>query len=141
MSELVVESGVTIPEISDDELNSRIAKVRALRLDDVGRLVPRVLSKSAVESPRNTSFLWDAEEPQEEWSYPKLKETYSYVCYHTYGYYGFFKPTLAEVFAQMPEDVVRSAFGFTIKEGNTYAALTPDQAHQWSVITVYERDI
>jgi hypothetical protein len=34
--------------------------------------------------------------------------------HHTYGYYGFFKPAIAEVLAQIPEDILEQVVAFEI---------------------------
>jgi len=139
MYDLSPKRNVTIPEISDRKLNDRVDNIRVLVTDGNGKLKRFLPSKQVLRSPRNYAFLFDGRIPFFSRLPPELKIIYKYVCYHEYAYYGFFKASLAEVFAQMPDDIADKAYGFRISEGNTYCSLTPDEKYQWSVITVYGR--
>ena len=59
----------------------------------------------------------------EEVNYAKLKPLTDVKMLHTYGYYGFFKPTVAEVIRQIPKEFLCKVTAFEIIEigdTNTY---------------------
>jgi len=95
-----------IPEISDErltELYKRIKpvvtfrrKVKRLRQHQVGELY---FIKDV--NPRNVAFTWDPKPLQRVDN--QLVLIGAIPTYHTWGYYGFFKPSIAEVIAQIPD--------------------------------------
>jgi hypothetical protein len=50
--------------------------------------------------------------------YPEdLEVIQDFACLHTWGQYGIFKPTIAEVLSQMPEHIAQQSDYFEIIEG------------------------
>lgn len=66
--------------------------------------------------PRNIAFTWDPK-PTEKATGLKLLCTARTL--HTYGYHGFFKPSIAEVLAQVPADLVDKAVAFEVNGPGT----------------------
>ena len=97
---------LSIPPISDEELMRRYLKIKPVA--EIGD-VKYWLRNYSISDMRNTSFFWtlvpDKREPVGE---SLSKHThYDFQCLHTFGYHGFFKPSVAEVLAQIPEDVLK----------------------------------
>jgi hypothetical protein len=83
----------SIPEISDERIKELRKKITPL-VRRRGKLftLPEV-------DPRNQAFNWGDEQKVVK----HLKEVVRFQTLHTYGYHGFFKPSVAEVFAQLPK--------------------------------------
>ena len=64
---------------------------------------------------RGVSFVWS---PQPNGRAMNLEEVCTIRTLHTYGYYGFFKPSIAEVLAQIPMALLREVVAFKIKGPN-----------------------
>lgn len=97
----------SIPQITDyrlAELAKRIRPVEQSGPIDFYYLKPCDL--------RCEAFTWDAKRGKKA---PMLREIGRVRTLHTYGYYGFFKPTIAEVLAQIPEELLGDAIAFKIK--------------------------
>lgn len=58
-----------------------------------------------------TSFIWD---PQPAQKAHGLEPLIAIQTLHTYGYHGLFKPTIAEVLAQIPKEYINQATAFEI---------------------------
>lgn len=93
-------------------------------------------------------FIVDASDPFGRcytWDPIWLKEVkhLSKVCeittYHTWGYYGFFKPTPSEIIARIPENILGYVQGFEIiKQPKSMA----DLREQWTIVEAgYHRAI
>jgi hypothetical protein len=82
-------------QIDDDLLQERLARVEPLVQKDNGiwRIRPVDL--------RRTAFTWSPELISEA---KVIREIAVTPTYHSCGYYGFFKPDVAEVLAQLPDD-------------------------------------
>jgi hypothetical protein len=101
----------SIPKISDEEL-AELAK----------RIRPVVRKKSRGKRPfyikvnpdlRGTSYLWDVKYEKEATG---LFEFATVTTLHTYGYHAFFKPSVAEVLAQIPPEYRDRVVAFEITE-------------------------
>jgi hypothetical protein len=85
---------VYIPNVSKKIIIERAAKIKpVVSFDGVKRYVDS-----------SKFFLWDAEENNNEAVY--LEKICDITTFHKYWYYGFFKPTLNGVLAQIPEDML-----------------------------------
>ena len=125
-----IEGKAFIPEISDEKLNSLIEKI-----------VPVVKENDKfyqIEIPnlRNIAYTW---EPKIIKECDNLKEIKRIKTHHYCGYYGMFKPSIAEVLSQIPEDLIDKVNAFEIindvnsgtdteikifREGNGHLAIT-----------------
>ena len=61
----------------------------------------------------NQAYTWD---PKPSKKAPKLRRVCDIKTHHAYGYYGFFKPSIAEVLAQIPAEHLRKVIAFEIVE-------------------------
>jgi hypothetical protein len=85
-----------IPPISDQELAARASVLRPLVVRD-GRLFDTLPQ----DDLREVSYAWVKPLGGEAMGLVAAKTV---VTLHTYSYYGFFKPSVAEVLAQAPDD-------------------------------------
>lgn len=60
------------------------------------------------------AYMWS---PKPEEKVVGLKPLCDITTYHIYAYYGFFKPTIAEVLAQIPAEYLDKVVAFEIVEG------------------------
>ena len=86
-----------IPEISDERIKELCATIKPLvRVDGE-------LCFIEMPHPRDVSFIWD---PMITGKVSGIQTIAEITTYHTYAYYGFFKPSIAEVLAQIPEEYI-----------------------------------
>lgn len=94
---------LAIPGITDERLSCIAARIK-----------PTYLCKGQLmwmEIPdlRKVAFTWS---PEPKSKAKGLVEIAKIMTLHTYGHHGFFKPSIAEVIAQIPEDLIDKAAGF-----------------------------
>lgn len=96
---------VSIPEITDEKLRERYKHIKPIVDIDGKKYLLRVYTE---EQLRNMSYLWNMQTDKRKEidinEYIALEE-YDFECLHKYGYYMFFKPSIAEVLAQIPSDL------------------------------------
>lgn len=80
---------------------------------------------------RGEAFTWDPEATKKATGLKKLEDI---VTYHSYGYYGFFKPSIAEVVAQIPKKYLSKVAAF---ETSTDASIDGD--YHATTTTLYEK--
>lgn len=93
-----------IPKISDTRLKQLAKKIRPVVRGSNG-----TLHYIKPVNLKETAFTWDPDLAEETIS-PTLIATIRTL--HTYGYHGFFKPSIAEVLAQIPLDLLDSVDAF-----------------------------
>jgi hypothetical protein len=96
---------IKIPPIKEGRLNELAARIK-----------PVVAFKGVKHyiQPchlRNEAYTWDAQKAAKA---PPLVELVDIRTYHTYGFHGFFKPSIAEVIAQIPADIIDQVTEFEI---------------------------
>lgn len=103
-----------IPKITNEDLATLAARMKPIAQQNSA---PHYI----VGSPhlRNESFLWDPVFGEEATG---LKPLMQVRTYHTYGYYGLFKPSIAEVIAQIPLQARADVVAFEITEPPRLAA-------------------
>lgn len=98
---------MSIPEISNELLFELASRIRPVKMGNDNQLhvVP-----IANENLRDHSFVWAdvSQEPVVD-----LVAIETITTLHTYGYIGLFKPSAAEVLAQLPERLRKVATAFT----------------------------
>ncbi|MFH1533481.1 MAG: hypothetical protein ABID64_00945 [Nitrospirota bacterium] len=119
-------SNSLIPEISDDDLR-RLCK-------RIGAVVnfPKVFlfwrgEKYFIKpvNPRSVAFTWNPKRAKRAKGLGVLRDIRTY---HAYAYYGLFKPTIAEVIAQIPKELLDQVVAFEIiKHPETVADLNKEQ--------------
>lgn len=76
-----------------------------------------LLREFTLQELRNQSYIWNRHEDKWDVIDPnKLETGDDFLCLHTWGYYGLFKPSIAEVLSQAPESVIEQANTFEIIE-------------------------
>lgn len=96
---------IQIPEITDERLNELLARIKpVIEFDGVKHYIKKC-------HPRNVAYTWDAKKATPA---PPLREIATIRTYHTYGYHGFFKPSIAEVIAQIPAEHIDQVTEFEI---------------------------
>lgn len=96
---------IQIPEISDERLNELAGRIKpVIEFNGVKHYIkPCHL--------RTTAYTWDAKKRAPA---PALKPIREIRTYHTWGHYSMFKPSIAEVIAQIPADVIDQVTEFEI---------------------------
>jgi hypothetical protein len=130
-------------EITDERLMKLVERVTPLIMID--RQLHRFDFPKTIEHLRRTSFIWDPTNltPVKdqnivdefgsitEWATESFRELSRGTTHHTCGYYGFFKPTIAEVLAQMPDDDEITVFH--IDTGDKVSILYDGEGHLTNV--------
>lgn len=107
---------VSIPEISKEELMSRYEQIKPIVEVDGKKYFLREFTEKEL---KGISYIGNISEDKRE---PVDMELYvlrpeqDFECIHSYGYPGFFKPSIAEVLAQIPEFDVPFIDAFEIIE-------------------------
>lgn len=103
-----------IPEIDDKRLKELFQLLKPIvTIDEMKYL----LREFTLQELRNQSYIWNRHEDKRDVVDPnKLETVDDFLCLHTWGYYGLFKPSIAEVLSQAPESVIEQANTFEIIE-------------------------
>lgn len=103
-----------IPEIDDNRLKELYQLLKPIvTIDEMKYL----LREFTLQELRNQSYIWNRHEDKRDIVDPSRLETVDdFLCLHTWGYYGLFKPSIAEVLSQAPESVIEQANTFEIIE-------------------------
>lgn len=95
-----------IPEISDGELKKLCGRIRAVvDFSEKGKFYIKPVD------PHNVAFTWNPKPDKEAEGLKFLRDIRTY---HTWAYSGYFKPTIAEVIAQIPKDILDQVVAFEI---------------------------
>ena len=95
---------MSIPEISDEELMERYKHIKPVITAKDGKL--HYFREYTLDELRRTSYFFNRDEDMREEVGENQLEAWSacdFPCLHTYAYCGFFKPSIAEVLAQVDE--------------------------------------
>jgi hypothetical protein len=84
---------------------------------------------------RNESFAWNPKITIEAQNLTKFAEV---LTYHTYGYMGLFKPSIAEVLAQIPDELINECVAFEIQSELGKEAIRGD--YHISNTTLYKKE-
>lgn len=105
---------IEIPEINDKRLKELYQLLKPIvTIDEMKYL----LREFTLQELRNQSYIWNRHEDKWDVIDPnKLETGDDFLCLHTWGYYGLFKPSIAEVLSQAPESVIEQANTFEIIE-------------------------
>lgn len=103
-----------IPETDDNRLKELYQLLKPIvTIDEIKYL----LREFTLQELRNQSYIWNRHEDKRDVVDPSRLETVDdFLCLHTWGYYGLFKPSIAEVLSQAPESVIEQANTFEIIE-------------------------
>lgn len=97
-----MEDEFDIPDISDERINKYVG-VAALKREGLS------LYQAPKHDLRRTAWPWIEDMPKFK---GKIKEKCRVRTLHRYGYYGFFKPSVAEVLAQLTDDQLEGVVAF-----------------------------
>ncbi len=103
-----------ISEIDDKRLKELYQLLKPIvTIDEMKYL----LREFTLQELRNQSYIWNRHEDKRDIvDSSRLETVDDFLCLHTFGYYGLFKPSIAEVLSQAPESVIEQANTFEIIE-------------------------
>lgn len=120
---------IILPEISDDELLARYRRIKPIVNEEELYYYLKIFNLDQI---RDMSYLWSAHEDKRELvDMASFKTIAEFSCYHSYGYYGLFKPSIAEVLQQFPDDVLSEANAFYMFEK---PSTMHDLNEQWDIV-------
>ena len=137
---------VSIPKISDEEMMKRYEKIKPV-ITVNGKL--HYFREYTLEELSNISYLWDYEEDvREEVGKDELEvlEGRDFVCLHSWNFYGFFKPSVGEVLAQIKEHDLPLVKAFEIIESpqtaddfhkDSFTSIAFDNGYHVSTVRLY----
>lgn len=103
-----------IPQIADDELLRLYSAIKPIISLDGEKFYCREFTPKEL---RGISYTWDkAASKGEPADFALLKEVGKISTLHAYGYYGIFKPSVAEVLSQIPTHLLASVVAFEITD-------------------------
>lgn len=137
---------VSIPKISNAEIQKRYKLIKPVitvngKLHYFREFSPKELS--------SYSYLWNiSEDVRKEVGENELEilEGRDFICLHTYGYHGFFKPSIAEVLSQIKEHDIPLIKAFEIIESpqtsadfykDSFTSIAFNQGYHVSTVRLY----
>jgi hypothetical protein len=95
-----------VPEISDKKIEFLLKKMKPVGKNTANDSCLCYMKEC---DPRNQAFTWSPEYSEKA---EGLIELTSIKTHHYCGYYGFFKPSIAEVLAQIPDEYIDKVVAF-----------------------------
>ena len=116
---VVLPSKIEIPVVDDERLMQIYRFLKPIVTIDQ---IKYLLREYSLQEIKNQSYIWTMEGDKREEVHPdKLEVVEDFLCFHTYAYSGFFKPSIAEVLAQAPVTSLKEANLFEIIEQLEYS--------------------
>ncbi len=108
--DFLIRQKIILPYLTDDELLARYRRIKPIvSIDEIYYYLKRY----NVDMMRNHSYLWDVQKDiREQVDMSDAQTLAEFPCYHTYGFVGYFKPSIAEILQQFPDDVLDEANAF-----------------------------
>lgn len=136
---------VSIPKISDEEMMKRYEQIKPV-ITVNGKL--HHFREFTFEELSGISYLWNRKNVREEVDEDELEvlEGKDFVCLHTHGYYGLFKPSISEVLAQIKEYDLPLIKAFEIIESpqtasdfrkDSFTSIAFDNGYHVSTVRLY----
>ena len=111
---VVLPKKLIIPEINDERLLALYGFLKPIVTIDNVKYTLREFTEHEL---RHITYTWNrAEDKRDIVDTNSLEIVEDFLCLHKYGYYGLFKPSIAEVLSQTPIDSIRYANLFEIVE-------------------------
>ena len=111
---IVLPERLEIPKIDDKRLKELYHLLKPIVTIEEMKYLLREFTLSEL---RNQSYIWNRDEDKRELvDSSRLETVDDFLCLHTWGYYGLFKPSIAEVLSQFPENIIEEANTFEIIE-------------------------
>lgn len=103
---------IILPHLTDLELFERYKRIKPIV---VFNSLCYYLRDYSLKELRGQSYLWNAHNDiRSKVDLSNTEILMDFSCYHTYGYYGLFKPSIAEVLEQFPDEVLEEANAFYV---------------------------
>ncbi len=125
---MTTTESVRTPDVNEKLLNVLLADKRELTDDEIARLLENIkpvvrgeddqLYYIAPIDPKKVSFIWGPHLTNKATDLGEIAKIYTL---HTWGYFGFFKPSLEEVLSMIPQRMIEIVKAFEI--------IGPDDAH------------
>ena len=137
---------ISIPKISKEEMKKRYEQIKPV-ITVNGKL--HYFREFAINEINGISYLWEPDKDvRDEVKENELEvlEGRDFVCLHSYGYYGFFKPTIGEVLSQIKECDIPLIKAFEIIERpetaadyhkDSFTSIAFDNGYHVSTVRVY----
>lgn len=110
--EIELGNGLIIPKISDMELLQLYKKIKPIVTLDSRKYL---LKNFSLEELRRFSYIYNINRNiRENIDAFKLESIDTFLCLHSWVYYGLFKPTIGEVLSQIPRELVDDVNSFEI---------------------------
>lgn len=105
---------IVLPDITNEELKKRYEKIKPLvNIDNKFYL----LRNFSIFELSNESYMWCLDKNIIKCvDQKKIEEVGKFACYHIYGFYGLFNPTVKEILSQMPDDLLQKANAFYLSD-------------------------
>lgn len=111
---IILPEKLEIPKISDNRLKELYNLLKPIVTIEEMKYLLREFTFAEL---RDISYIWNQDKDKREIvDGNKLETIDDFLCLHTWGYYGLFKPSIAEVLAQIPENLINNASNFEIIE-------------------------
>lgn len=139
---------MSIPKISKEEMKKRYEQIKPV-ITVNGKL--HYLREFTIEELSGISYLWNCDEDvREEVKENELEvlEGRDFVCLHSYGYYGLFKPSIDEVLSQIKEYDIPLINAFEIIESpktaadfckDSFTSIAFDNGYHVSTVRLYTK--
>jgi hypothetical protein len=127
-----IKHEIILPDVTDSELIRRYNKINPIVQEEEEYYFLKRYNLSAL---RNQSYLWNQSTDKRalvDLTGAKVIDEFS--CYHTCGYYGIFRPSIAEVLCQFPDDALEEANAFFMYESPETAE---DLHKQWDIVEAH----
>ncbi len=129
-----------IPEISDQRLSELSQQIKPVVREGVFKKGEGIVyTPFYIENvdPRRESFLWKPKHTSEAVGLVKFDEI---LTYHTYGYYAFFKPSIAEVLAQLERKYSPEELSKVVAFETNYVGLDPTYEYHVARTTLFAKE-
>ena len=132
---------VSIPEISNEELLARYSHIKPIVTANGGKYFLREFAEDELRKLAYDGDLKDNITEQVDMDDYFFHESRDFECIHKYGYYGFFKPSIAEVLAQIPERDIQlvDAFEIILQFDSSHNQIVFDNGYHMSKVRLYTR--
>lgn len=95
--------------------------------------------KYTLEQIKGESYIWSKEKFTKEVDVSNLKILTHVKMLHGYGYYGFFKPSIAEILSQIPKEYIEDTVAFEIIDTYPMSGDAFDDGYHTSSVRLYVR--
>lgn len=137
---------ISIPKISNEEMQKRYEHIKPV-ITVNGKL--HYFKEFTTKELSDISYLWNKDEDvREEVGENELEilEGRDFVCLHSYGYYGLFKPSIGEVLSQIEErdvpfikafEIIESPETFADFHKDSFTSIAFDNGYHVSTVRLY----